>query len=293
LSPSGRSGAAPVGSWSASIDASGGFEIRNVPPGEYVVKGFDSPFDARQFAMQYVRVTDVDPAPVTTTVSPGATVEGSLIVEGAASPDGRGIIVSAQPAHPDYTASGIASAILTSSAGMTSGSTLDGGSFHLARVRGPSRLHVTTPGCEDCYLRSAFVNGADAADTPFDFGLGGTYRDVEIVVSEGGAAIEGRVTDERDEAVSSFGVLAFSTQRELWYPRSRYSRLGLSRDGSFRIAGLPPGQYFVVAVNRADQAGAFGGPIDPELFEQLSERAQRVTLSERERLTLTLRLSRR
>ena len=292
MTHSARSGAAPVGSWSAPIDSSGRFEVRNVPPGDYVVKGLDSPFEARQFTMQYVRVADVDPAPVTMTVSEGATVDGSLSVEDASSPDGLGIVVWVKPADPDYAPNGIAS--LMTSIQSTSASTLDGGRFRIVRVRGPSRLHVATPRCESCYLKSAFVNGADAADTPFDFGLAaGTFREVEIVVSDGGAAIEGRVTDERDETVGSFNVVVFSTERDLWYSASRYTKGGQSRDGSFRVTGLPPGEYFVAAVSRVDPVASMGRLNDPDLLEQLAARAQRVTLSERERRTLHLRLSRR
>ena len=242
--------------------------------------------------MQYLRVADADPAPITLTVSEGATVDGSVIVDAASSPDGKGIVVSAQPADPDYVPNGgTALAFVKTmapdsakavSAGAAKGttSTLDGGRFRLGRVRGPSRLGVTVPGCDSCYLKSAFVNGADAADTPFDFGLAGTYRGVVIVVSQDGGAIEGRVTDEGDEPLTSFAVVAFSTQRDLWYPGSRHSKIDLSRDGSFRIAGLPPGQYLVTALNRADPAASLAGLNDPDLFEQLSERAQRVTLAE-------------
>ena len=87
-------------------------------------------------------------------------------------------------------------------------------------TRGPSRLTITeTPACEGCYLKSALVNGTDAADRPFDFGLtGGVYRDVEMVVSDAGAAIEGRATNERNAGVTAFSVVVFSTSRDLWYP---------------------------------------------------------------------------
>jgi hypothetical protein len=291
LSVSARSGAVPADSWLAPTDASGRFEVRGVPPGGYVVKGLDAPFDARQFAIRWVQVADVDPAPITMTVSEGATVDGSLIVEGTSSPDRQGIVVSAQPVDPDYAPNG--AAFLMAGVAMGTSSTLEGGRFRLARVRGPSRLHVRTPGCESCYVKSAFVNGADAVDTPFDFGVAGNYGDVEIVVSEGGATLEGRVTDDRDDAVSTFSVIVFSTQSDLWYPGSRHSKSGQSRDGVFRIAGLPPGQYYVAAVSRTDRAAALGSLNDPELFEQLSARAQRVTLSERDRRALNLRLNRR
>ncbi len=92
----------------------------------------------------------------------------------------------------------------------------------------------------------------DAADRPFDFGLtGGAYRDVEIVVSDAGAAIEARATDARNAAVTAFSLVVFPTSRDLWFPDSRHLKTRRSGpDGTARVTGLPPGDYYVAAVNR-------------------------------------------
>ena len=80
-----------------------------------------------------------------------------------------------------------------------------------------------TPACEGCYLKSALVNGTDAADRPLRVRCrGGVYRDVEIVVSDAGAAVEARATDGSNGTVTSFSLVVFSTARELWFPGSRH-----------------------------------------------------------------------
>ena len=135
----------------------------------------------------------------------------------------------------------------------------------------------------------------DAADRPFDFGVkGGVYRDVEIVVSDAGAAIESRAINDRNAGVSAFSLVVFPTSRDLWYPRSRYMKTRRSGpDGTVRLTGLPPGDYYVAAVTDY-QISPFGGELDdPDVLEQLSARARQVTLTEREHRTLTLRLTRR
>jgi hypothetical protein len=128
---------------------------------------------------------------------------------------------------------------------------------------------------------------------PFDFGLkGGVFRDIELVVSDGGGAIEGRTTDERDAPAAAW-VVVFPADRDLWFAGSRHLKAARSgNDGSFRVAGLPPGSYFVTAVNRFDVM--LGGELnEPEVLEELSARAQRVTLVERDRRTMSLRMIRR
>jgi protocatechuate 3,4-dioxygenase beta subunit len=291
VSVSGRSGAFSIDASSVPIDASGRFVMRNVLPNtDYVVKAFGP--NRRQFGMQYVTVGEDDPPPVAVTVFEGATVDGRVMLEGADSPDGRGIVVTAVPTDSDFSsglpgfATGFASSPL---------STLEGGRFELLRVTGPTRLLVTAPSCEGCYVRSVLVNGANATDTPFDFGLTGVHRGVEIVVSDAGAAVEGRASDERDAPVSGYWVVVFPTSRDLWYARSPHVRGEPSAmGGPFRVTGLAPGEYFVVAVDRVEPPSPLGGELaDPEVLEQLAKRAERVTLSERDRRRLNLRLIRR
>jgi hypothetical protein len=240
--------------------------------------------------MQFVSIGDTDPPPLTMVASRQATVEGRLTLDGEADPDGKGIVVSAHPADVDY--SPVAGAFLLSLGATSSSaaSTLEGGRFRVVGVTGPTRLTVNTPSCDDCFVSSIQVNGTDATDRPFDFGIrGGVHRDVDIIVSDAGAAVDGRVTDERDQRVVMFSAVVFSTSADLWYPRSRHVKMRPSEaDGTFAVKGLPPGEYFVAAVNRAGVEAH-----DPELLEWLSLRAQRITVGEREHKSLSLRLTRR
>ena len=152
-----------------------------------------------------------------------------------------------------------------------------------------------TPACEGCYLKSALVNGTDAADRPFDFGLtGGVYRDVEMVVSDAGAAIEGRATDERNAALQPSRSWSSRCPATLWYrfPLPEDAAVRAGRHGS---RDRPATAATTTSLRSSGfQFSPFGGELDdPDVLEPLSARAQRVTLIERERRTLTLRLTRR
>ena len=64
-----------------------------------------------------------------------------------------------------------------------------------------------------------------------------------------------------------------------------------TQDGTFAITGLPPGDYWVAAIDRRDSR--FEPAADPDLLESLSSRAVRITLGEGQSQDLTLRLVRR
>ena len=114
------------------------------------------------------------------------------------------------------------------------------------------------------------------------------------VVSDAGAAIEARATDARNAAVTAFSLVVFPTSRDLWFPDSRHLKASLSGQiGSARVTGLPPGDYYVAAVNRFQLFPSGGELSDPDVLEQLSREAEPITLKEREHRTLTLRLTRR
>jgi hypothetical protein len=63
-----------------------------------------------------------------------------------------------------------------------------------------------------------------------------------------------------------------------------------SADGGFNVRSLPPGDYWVAAIDRVDAPPAAAGWVDAELLTLLSARATRVTLGEGQSHTATLRL---
>jgi hypothetical protein len=285
VAPSTRSGALPTESWSVETDAAGTFIVRNVPRGEHVVKAAQAD-GARHFGMQYVTVATGDPPPVRLMLTAGATVEGRVILEGASDVNIAGFTISVAPATSDLA--------LPFGGMLTMFAREDDGTFRVTGARGPNRIVIGgTPACEDCYLKSAYINGTDAVDRPFDFGLnGGVYRDVEVTVSDAAATLEGHVVDARDTRAAAYTVAVFPADRTLWFSRSRYIKTGRSQaDASFRVTGLPPGDYVVAAVNRLEFGQ--GELADVEMLEQLAARGQRVTVAERDRKTLSLRLIRR
>ena len=111
--------------------------------------------------------------------------------------------------------------------------------------------------------------------------------DVEVVVTDRAPELSGTVVDDRGRPIVGATVVVFSTERQRWYPVSRYlRRVSTGQDGTFRAAGLPAGPYFAaVAVVPSDDDDVWQ---DPQFLESLVSGAATVTAVEGLKATLAL-----
>lgn len=109
--------------------------------------------------------------------------------------------------------------------------------------------------------KGGFVQGsfgqrrAGEPGTPLDLGDGQTAEKVNFVLSRGGV-ISGRIVDDGGEPVSGTQVMAMRFQfmsgaRRLVPGGGEGSNDRTDDQGSFRLYGLPPGEYYVSASNRS------------------------------------------
>src|SRR6185295_2559839 len=117
-------------------------------------------------------------------------------------------------------------------------------------VTGLRRFVVLSLPTDGWYLKDARVGGVDALDTPFDFGLKeADFNDVEVVVSPGAATIVGTVTTSGGQPADGVAVLLFSSDSSKWYRQSQSLRLEQRPSREFRLGSLPPGSYFLLALD--------------------------------------------
>jgi protocatechuate 3,4-dioxygenase beta subunit len=318
MAVSARSGAVALTSRTVDTAADGTFAMRNVPPGEYVFQA-QAPGTRNgsgPFGVAWVRVGTTDPDPVTLMMVERSTVEGRIVVEGATDLESMNLSLRALPDDPDtepigqigqrngVQAQGLQKpnrALVRTLSGdrvvETAPSILRDERFRFSGLSGRNRFTIFLSACATCYIKSASVNGADATDLPFDVGVAGhSFTGAEIVVSDRGGVVSGRALDGSDAPLNNFRVLLFSTVRERWYYSSPYVRTARSSaDGAFRITGVPPGDYLVALVSPSDAAQLDGDPLDlsaPSVLDSLTPAAQRLTIREGGRPSMTLRRAR-
>jgi hypothetical protein len=279
---SARSGSIAPELRSAPVAPDGSFEFPNVPPGDYVVHalGARGPGRSAEFGVEYVSVGDSDPPGLSLKTSPGVTLGGRISVEGLARFSTTGLTLRAEPVDADRSPP---PAVGTSDLAVYSD-----GRFYLTGVHGVVRLTLTgaPPGW---YLKSIAIGTVDATDMPFDAGAADHINvDVEIVLSMLGAKISGALANPPADRLFVGSALAFSTRREDWFPGSRHvKRVALGPNGTFEIDGLPPGTYWVAAVDDRESADWH----TPEFLDVVTSGATRVTVTPGQ--NTSLRLTRR
>ena len=233
-----------------------------------------------EFGMQRVTVTDVEPPPVYIRTSPGATLRGRISSDGAEAVPGS---MTVWPFPTDYDESFM---IGSGAAGLTKN---PDGTFVVTGVTGLRRMVLLVP-TDGWYLKEAHIGGGDALDTPFDFGLKDDNFNVDVVVSPGAATILGTVTKSGGQPAAGVAVLLFSSDSSKWYRQSQWLRLEQRPSREFRLGGLPPGSYYLLALDGASDLVTSGDWQDPATLEDLRRSATRITVNEGETRAVSLKI---
>ena len=173
---------------------------------------------------------------------------------------------SAQPPTADQMGSiGImldpADGRTTALAGTVRGRVEPDGTFTTMGVpAGKYMIRVTAPG--SWTLRSATANGQDIPDSPIELEQGDATG-VVLSFTDRVASIAGTVTSAAGQGDGGASVMLFPVDRGAWVatgssPR-RLRNVRAGANGSFNISNVPPGEYFITAVNDA-VAGDWPGP---------------------------------
>ncbi|OLD57474.1 MAG: hypothetical protein AUI64_00395 [Acidobacteria bacterium 13_1_40CM_2_64_6] len=284
LANSQRSGGLSAPPRQLPVQADSTFDIPNVPPGEYVLQTFVLTGDQDgQFAMQYVTVGDQDVKGVTLRASRGSNLAGRITLEGDAS-DVKPSAFSMMPFPADFdlapmTGNGYRAQIRADR------------TFDMKGLFGPTRLNLSGAPA-GWMIKTVRSGGIEVTDTPLMFGRPNqSLDDLEVVLTNRSGSVSGTVADARGQAVTDFVVIVFATDHDRWYRESRFLKYALAEpDGSFDVRALPAAEYFVAAVDWMQPSPGFGEWQDPEILDALSRRASRVTLTDGQRVQLSLKL---
>jgi hypothetical protein len=262
----------------------GTFTLNGITPGEYLLRvqtmGPLTPDNESATVKLTVAGTDISDLALVGTKPVSGT--GRIVVDPAAAQNlPRNLMVSAFPIELGFAVPPPPPARVA-----------DDGSFELKAIPGLMRLDVRGGGpgggmASGWAVRSVRLNGADVTDSGVAFKANEPISGLEIELTNKVTSITGLVATTRGEPSKDYTAIVFSQEKEKWTPPTRYQ--GSARpdqDGRFKITGLPPGEYYIVAVDRLEP----GQSGDPEFLERMRVRATPFSLNEGETRTMDLRL---
>ena len=174
-------------------------------------------------------------------------------------------------------------------------------SFTIDGLSGTCRSAPTAPLSARWVLKSVMLEGREVLDENVWFEPGRHYENVRIVVTDLRSQVRVRASEMDGTPTGEYVAIAFPVQRERWRHADRYIKAASPLPPSFlgrpdpsgtggepgrsvRLIGLPPGDYYLIAVDDIE----YGATRDPVVLETLALRATRVTVPERDLIEVPL-----
>jgi hypothetical protein len=301
-------------------DGDGVFTVDAVPPGEYTVSaqapaGNEAkPAASKEqpnlltmmsgmfgggnaagslYASEAVLVAGQDISNLDLRLRPGVTMSGTLVFEGAAARPTGSMQVMLSPVAQSGGPVEMALAMfqgVSAPVGPDLAFTLRGivPNRYRAAVNLPGMVFGQAMPNSTWTLKSVRVgNGPDLADTPFEVEAGRDWTGVVATLTDKPIVLSGKVIDGQGRPSSAFPIIVFSTNPAHWAAGSRrVQQVRPASDGSYRVSGLPAGEYYIGAVTTLDLEDLF----DPLFLQQIVPIAFRIALAEGETRQQDLKL---
>lgn len=240
LRPLAADGAPPLAD--VELGPDGTFAFRHVPPGRYEIRARGQTIvpQVRSLVATFgVIVMDRPVTNVQLVLIPGASIAGRVLVEAVQSskpPSFAGLRIRA----PFSDGSGFGDAV--------TGEVSPNGAFTIDGLIAGGHV-ISVEGLPDPWLiKSVAHRGRDITDVGIEVEGGQEVHDVRVTIADVAAEIAGLVLDGSGAGVAHATVVVVPPAPQFWNPTSR--RIQVTRAdaaGRYRVRGLPPGEYRIVA----------------------------------------------
>jgi hypothetical protein len=256
---------------------------------------------ATLWGQEEVTVDGHDIGGISIRLQAGLTVSGKVVLETSAPADLTQVRISVDmPTKGNSPGEVVAALLGGSSSGIESDGTFSikgltpdryrlgvstGGLRGLLAAMQPGALE-SAPGA--LFLKTATWNGRDVVDALFDLGPGVDASGMVVTLTDRPTVLSGTVRDSAGRPTPSYPIVVFSTNRAAWFSGSRrIQQAHVSSDGTFRITGLPAGEYFVAALTDLNANELY----EPAFLESITVTSLRITLLDGEKKTQDLKLA--
>ena len=262
-----------------SVSPEGKFTLTNVTPGEYTLR-VQTNDDRKQVATMKLAVGAEDIRDVRLVASPPSTISGRIVIDPAqaASMPVTTFSVTTYPVDPPVRVY-ISAPPVRVAEDLTFELTPPSIGRHVISI-----INLPT----GWSVRSLRVNNIDVTDEGIEMKPNERVSGVEVELTNKATTISGIVKDGSGGPAKECWTLVFPVDSKRWKPNSRYMRAWrVAEDGRFRAAGLPPSDYYIIALDKMEP----GQNIDPEFLERIRPRATSFSLGEGETKTLELKVN--
>jgi protocatechuate 3,4-dioxygenase beta subunit len=269
-----RDGSGGMATMGMGVRPDGTFAIAGVAPGNYTLRSQPGGPNGEIGTLNIV-VAGEDISDLQLVTAGPSTISGRIVIDPSATAQPPTLALMAMPTADTMFGGAFQSSRMT-----------DDGSFELRARPGRNRIALSTGG-NGWQIRSVKVSGTDVTDDGIEVKPNQNVDRVEVEVTNRLTTVTGVITDARGEPVKKTGVIAFPQSRELRSANPRYQSMGRTDDdGRYKMTGLPPGSYYIVAVDRIEP----GGAQDPDFLEKMAPNATGFSLLEAETRVIDLRL---
>jgi protocatechuate 3,4-dioxygenase beta subunit len=257
----------------------GNFSVNGVAPGTYTLRaqsfGPGGPADA-EFATAKITATGDDITDLHIVGSKPSVASGRIIIDpGAAAAMPASTMLMPMPVEQGPMMMG-----------MSPGRVSDDGTFEFKSA--PGRVRINMSGAVGWQIRAVRLNGTDVTDAGIEFKPNEDITGLEVEITNKLTTITGLVTNARGETLKDYTTIAFAQDKEKWKMMGRYQSMGRpDQDGRFKIMGLAPGDYYIVALDSAQSSQL----MDPDFLESVRPKATSLVLREGESRTIDLKLN--